>query len=327
MFKHNANRRGFTLVELLVVIAIIGVLVALLLPAVQAAREAARRSQCTNNLKQLGLGCQMYESAMKTLPINRYYDSGYTTDTTWAETAGPASKAWSWIASILPYIEQQAVYQQANISKLPFKDSNAISAVIPALMCPSDRLKEVNPVTKYGARYMKGINLPVGLTNYDGVLGSNFCWGENPNVGPTGNCEPWGFGDGAMTIFSWRDPIKFSTVADGTSNTMLVGEQAFEEQRVCSGIECYGLGYGWAHSIEASASAAFRPNYAVPGTTPQTSTTTLQPYELYNGFNSLHPGGVHFVYVDGSVHFLNDGIELALYRALATIDGVETISQ
>src|SRR6185312_16882698 len=107
-----------TLVELLVVIAIIGILVALLLPAVQAARESARRSQCTNNLKQLGLGFLNFESSMKIVPFNRYSDYAYPN--AWGTSTGPQTKAWSWIASILPYVEYNDLYAAAGVPNQTF---------------------------------------------------------------------------------------------------------------------------------------------------------------------------------------------------------------
>lgn len=325
MTRSRAKLYGFTLVELLVVIAIIGVLVALLLPAVQAAREAARRSQCTNNLKQLGLGVHNYESAMKVLPYNRYTgDYPHLGNTTWGDPVGRRSKAWSWMASILPYIEQQAVYAQGSIPDVTFSESSAVQAVIPAFMCPSDTMQTVNPIARYQGPYIDGgamgPTFAAGLTNYKGVLGSNFCGGVNPNNGPNNSCEPWTTGDGVMPVLGWFSPLKFSSVPDGTSNTMMAGEQAWEESRVCKRPACYGMGFAWAHTVEASATAGIPLNYAVPGAAPPPLAASLQPWELYNGFNSQHPSGGNFVYVDGSVHFISESITDGAYRALATID-------
>lgn len=329
-----SRKRGFTLVELLVVIAIIGVLVALLLPAVQAAREAARRSQCTNNLKQIGLGVHNYESSKKELPYNRYSGNYGVPETAWggAQVNGPGlpCRAWSWLSSILPHIEQGAIYAQGDIPKTPLATSTAISAVIPAFQCPSDELAANNPINRANTWYIKGIRT-IGMTNYDGVMGaqSNVPIYANPNVDAPGNDEPWFNGNGVMAIFAWQNPLGFQHVEDGTSRTMMAGEQAFELSRANCGDDgkCYGLGYSWAHSVEASATAAIPPNNAVPGRPSLDPTVDQFPYRSQFGFNSMHPGGISFVFVDGSVHYLSESIELGVYRALATIKGGETLDQ
>lgn len=327
------NRRsGFTLVELLVVIAIIGVLVALLLPAVQAAREAARRSQCTNNLKQIGLGVHNYESAHKEIPYNRYSGNYGVPDSFWggAQVNGPGApcRAWSWLASILPYMEQGSLYQLGGIPNTPLGVSAALGEVIPALQCPSDELPNVNPLTRVNTWYIKGAR-QVGLTNYDGVMGSqsNVPPYANPNINGEPN-EPWLNGNGVMAIFAWQNPLGFRNIEDGTSQTLMAGEQAFEMSRASCGEDgkCYGLGYSWAHSVEASATAAIPPNEAVPGRPSLDPTVETFPYRTQFGFNSMHPGGLHFVYVDGSVQFIEESIDLGVYRAMATIKGGETLN-
>ena len=327
----GSRRSGFTLVELLVIIAIIGVLVALLLPAVQAAREAARRSQCTNNLKQIGLGVHNFESSQKVFPYNRYSGNYGIPETFWgsAQANGPGMpcRAWSWLASILPHIEQGAIYDQGDIPTTPLATSAAISAVIPAFQCPSDELAGNNPISRANTWYIKGVR-SIGMTNYDGVMGSqsNVPIFANPNVDGSGD-EPWLNGNGVMAIFAWQNPIGFQHVEDGSSRTMMAGEQAFETSRANCGDEgkCYGLGYSWAHSVEASATASVKPNYAVPGVPSIDPTVEQFPYRSQFGFNSMHPAGLSFVYVDGSVHFINDSIELGVYHALATIKGGETL--
>jgi len=331
MSRANAWKNGFTLVELLVVIAIIGVLVALLLPAVQAAREAARKSQCTNNLKQIGVGVHNHEAATKQIPYNRYSGNYGVPESFWgsAQVNGPGApcRAWSWLASILPYIEQSAIYAQGKIPTEPLGSSDAISAVISTFQCPSDELKDNNPINRSNTWYIKGVR-NIGMTNYDGVMGaqSNVPIFFNDNIDGGGN-EPWFNGNGVMAIFAWQSPLGFKNVEDGTSNTLMSGEQAFEMARANCGEDgkCYGLGYSWAHSVEASATAAIQPNFAVPGAPNLDPAATTFPYRSQFGFNSMHPGGLHFVYVDGSVHFINESIELGVYHALATIKGGETL--
>src|ERR1044072_7354396 len=130
-----ARRSAFTLVELLVVIAIIGILVSLLLPAVQSAREAARRTQCANNLKQLSLAVHLFETNQKSLPPNRYGD--YDDWTTWD---GPYenSRSWSWLAAILPSLEQGNVFMQGDIPKKKLNQAGIVNTVIVTFLCPSD---------------------------------------------------------------------------------------------------------------------------------------------------------------------------------------------
>jgi prepilin-type N-terminal cleavage/methylation domain-containing protein/prepilin-type processing-associated H-X9-DG protein len=330
------KRKAFTLVELLVVIAIIGVLVALLLPAVQSAREAARRSQCTNNLKQIGLGVHNYESSTKEIPYNRYSGGYGLPSEPWGddqvgESGDPAPcMAWSWLASILPHIEQGAVFSSGGIPKTSMETSTAMGVVIPAFQCPSDELQNNNSLVRVNTYYIRGVR-QIGLTNYDGVMGaqSDVPIFVNDNVEAPGQNEPWFNGNGVMRIFAWQDPLGFRNVEDGTSRTFMAGEQAFELSRAACGDlgKCYGLGYSWAHSIEASATAAVQPNFAVPGQPSLDPSVEATPYRSQFGFNSMHPGGLHFVYVDGSVHFVNQDIELGVYHAMATIKGGETLDQ
>lgn len=321
MCRRSQPRRNFafTLVELLVVIAIIGILVALLLPAVQAARESARRAQCTNNIKQLGLGVLNFESSMKLIPYNRYSDYGYPT--AWGTSTGPGAKAWSWIASILPYIESSELYDQGGVPNQVFGNNVAVGTNIPMLFCPSDEMKTYSPINRAKSRYMAGILL-VALTNYKGVLGSNYGWGPWANIGANGQYEPWAFGDGILPAQGFANPIKLSQVTDGTSKTFVAGEQVWNESRSsCPTTDCYGMGFSWAHTIEATATAAIYPNLAVPGVDPSPTKPDLT---IHNGFSSLHPGGLNFVYADGSVRFINDSIAIGVYRAQGTIKGGET---
>jgi prepilin-type N-terminal cleavage/methylation domain-containing protein len=182
----NPMRRAFTLIELLVVIAIIAVLIGLLLPAVQKVREAAARAQCANNLKQIALACHHYHDGNRRFPTGRYGD--YDNFTAFG---GPFenSSSWSWLALLLPYLEQEAVYKQGGLPTTPLNSSSAVGITIKLFLCPSDRSASGSP-TAERTHYMRTAP-SAGLTNYKGVQGANFCWGIWANPGTNGNdCEP-----------------------------------------------------------------------------------------------------------------------------------------
>jgi prepilin-type processing-associated H-X9-DG protein len=304
------------LIELLVVIALIAVLIALLLPAVQQAREAARRSECKNHLKQLGVAVFSYEETFSKLPMNRYGD--YTFPTTWG---GPweDSRSWSWLATLLPYVDQAPLWEAADVPHSPLGTSPVISQTVSIFTCPSDTLHG-SAARAERSHYLRTGPI-VGMTNYKGVQGANFCWGDwaNPGTGPS--CEPWEHGDGAIYPMHWTRSIGWSGFKDGLSSTMIVGEDVYDAE--APGAGRFGLGYAWAHSVEACAIAAMPINARRPdGTAYASGDWTGQ-----NGFHSRHTGGAHFAFADGSVHFLSENIALGLYRALATINGKEPVSE
>lgn len=314
-FIRPIHLRGFTLIELLVVIAIIAVLIALLLPAVQQAREAARRTQCRNHLKQLALAVHNYESACNVLPINRYGDYSYTS--IWS---GPYedSDSWSWLATILPYIDQGPLWNALNIPNVRLKDSPQLSASISIFDCPSDTLYG-NSAHQETSNYLR-TNPLVGMTNYKGVQGANFCWGDWANPGTNGNsCEPWQQGDGTFFPLNWVTPLRWSRFVDGTSNTMMIGEQVYDPKD--PGNLQYGLGFAWAHSVESCAIAAMPINARRPDGTPYAS----GDWQGKTGFRSRHVGGAQFALADGSTRFLSENMALGVYRGLATIAGLEII--
>jgi prepilin-type N-terminal cleavage/methylation domain-containing protein len=195
----TASRRGFTLVELLVVIAIIGVLVALLLPAVQAAREAARRSQCSNNLKQIGLALQNYHDTYKKFPPVAIMGR-----------AGPLpQRAYhhTWITAILPFIEQQPLYDSVDKAR-PAWGQAIVRTVVPTLHCPSDSGFGDEPSATHG----------IAVTHY--VANGGWHW-WNGAVVPGGNLPA---GVDYQGPFSGNQSTRMAQITDGTSNTILVAE-------------------------------------------------------------------------------------------------------
>ncbi len=312
-------RWAFTLVELLVVIAVIGILVALLLPAVQKVRETASRLQCANNLKQLALAVHSYHHLHRLFPANNSPPPALT-------SSGPH---WSWLARILPYLEQDSLYRAANIPSNSLDQSRAaIAESIKVFFCPSDDALAWGPQTDRADL----AGLSVGLTNYKGVSGAN--WGnDNPgnlsdNQGTDApGCALWrnpGTSDtqGSYNGLNWGDGIffradvlyqrRFSDVVDGTSNTFMVGEDLPRKNRWCS----------WPYANNAVGTCAIPPNVQRP------NGGDYDPSDWGNvySFRSRHPGGLQFAYADGSVRFLPNTITLPVYRALATINGGEPVT-
>jgi prepilin-type N-terminal cleavage/methylation domain-containing protein/prepilin-type processing-associated H-X9-DG protein len=207
-----AIRRGFTLIELLVVIAIIAVLIALLLPAVQSAREAARRAQCTNNLKQIALAAHNYASAANVLPL------GISSNPQGSPGAPAYGSTWSSFgaqAMMLPYLEQSPIYQAANFSWGPWVNNDTVNnAVIAAFLCPSD------PGAQGGAwntAHTNSYNASYGATTTQ--LNT---WGNNCNTSNYIGCV---IPDNSSGVFTYGIAYGFQTITDGTSNTVAFAEK------------------------------------------------------------------------------------------------------
>jgi prepilin-type N-terminal cleavage/methylation domain-containing protein/prepilin-type processing-associated H-X9-DG protein len=313
----SKTRPGFTLIELLVVIAIIAILIGLLVPAVQKVREAAARTQCENNLKQLGLAVHAYHDVFKYFPRNgnKYY-AGVTGAPDSGCCYGSGNHAyWSWIARSLPYFEQNPLYKQAGVDTAGLNNNPAIAVSIPVLFCPSDTAQGESPLTNRAD--MGGVS--VGLTNYQGVAGSNWAWGSWTNYAPPGaggstNGDGLNNGNGIFFRNDIRFRYKITDVRDGTSNTFMIGES----------IPDLNQWVAWPYSNTATATCAIPPNTGVlPQYQGGNYTHGNWPY-VYS-FRSWHTGGLQFAYADGSVHFISDQIDLFTYRSLATMKGGEVV--
>ena len=328
-------QRGFTLVELLVVIAIIGILIGLLLPAVQAARESARRTNCTNNMKQLGLGLHMYISTHDRLPAGATNFTINKPGSNDAEGHGWNRQAWG--VTIYPYIEQQTLYQRydpnANGRSATnwCQSPNAVgpgapaSVSISALLCPSDGMGGLTKTFGSCGTY--------AMSNYMAYIG-DFAW-YNVITNPS-HPNYTGANVSKKTAF-WLDAVgvRPAEITDGLSNTLFLGEyltgltleDAFPipDQR------------GWFWQDEPTCSSVqtrLTPNSSAPdliyrGYCAPRADQNLPCVDNNNesaAARSRHPGGVNVTLGDGSVRFLNDFINIATYRAMGTISNGDIVT-
>ncbi len=299
MVIRSWRRRGFTLVELLVVIAIIGILVALLLPAVQAAREAARRSECSNNLKQLGLALHNHHDTHKVLPPG---GTGPATNAPTGPTQPyPYTANLGWLVYILPFIEQASLYEQfsftANFDAAP--NTTLVPTLVSGYQCPSGVVVDS----------MLG---PTGKTNhYYGNMGPR---GTNPTTSIAYNTKA-GSTHGAISLHGVLGPntkIRFADVTDGTSNTLAVGEISRKDAN------CFRP---WTRGWDGNAMGTAK-NVVYP--------INSTPYNGASNFNDVsfmshHPGGAMVLRVDGSVTFLSQTVAMNVYLSFASRDGGESV--
>ena len=302
-----ARRAAFTLIELLVVIAIIAVLIGMILPAVQQVREAASRARCASNLKQIALATHAYHDANGRFPVNSLY------------AYGPQSRSWSWLARLLPYVEQDNLYRQANIpANTLYQSQNAVAQAVPLLLCPSDTALGAGPrpdAADLGQYDGPGFPPPIaaGQTNYKGVSGANWAWGDPQwhNRGTNGSSDGLTHGDGLFYRGDYLSPRRLTSITDGASNTFMIGEDVPARNNWCS----------WPYANNATGTCAIAPNARRP------DGSEYSPNDWFNvySFRSRHPGGLQFAHADGSVHFIGNSIDLTTYRAMATIAGGEVV--
>jgi prepilin-type N-terminal cleavage/methylation domain-containing protein len=311
MYRHPTRRHGstgFTLIELLVVIAIIGVLVALLLPAVQSAREAGNRARCQNNLKQLGLAAQQYHDSFNSFPSGWYcmvptYDntgSNITNggDSNCATTSTPYMPyMWGLLPSLFSRLEQTNLYAEMNFSLPPTNPENTTSVrrTLDVLVCPSNRRPD--------ALSQAGTTTKIGPSDYRGnMAGGMILPGANTNCPTQDPTNPYCLNyDNGVTY--QNSTVNIADITDGTTNTLLIGET---------------LAGNWPQATNC----CIRTNVDRTINKP----IVVQGVNYYTYWMSKHPGQVQFVNCDGSIRPVSQTINKLVLNKLVTRNGGETIS-
>jgi prepilin-type N-terminal cleavage/methylation domain-containing protein len=307
----STKRRGFTLIELLVVIAIIGMLIALLLPAVQKVREAANRTRCQNNLKQIALAVHGYHDVHNLFPANGSKFNLANSGT------GTMSTSWSFLARSLPFLEQGNLHREGNVDTASLLGNTLTGVTLPVFLCPSD---PKDPALNNNRANDWITGKPIGLTNYKGVSGSNWCWGDFPFAGTNGSCDVFyqggtGRGDGIFYRTDIIHPIDISRLTDGASNTFMIGEDVPE----------FNGWAAWPYANTAVGTCGIPPNINLDAKYGKANGENGAWTNTFS-FRSRHPGGLQFACADGSVRFIMQSMPLATYRALASIQGGEVVS-
>lgn len=347
-FKNSCNRsrttNGFTLVELLVVIAIIGILIALLLPAVQAAREAARRTQCLNHLKQLGIAAHNYHGVNKCFPLGMEMMTGLD-----------KTKSTFFIR-LLPFMEETALYSQwdfntpaNNVTTDP--NTSRAATMLSNLICPSDQFKEnpyrlTGPAAAFPSTSSCGsVDGYYSATSYAGNYGEGcyftkfsqfaikpngifFLTGADPQLK-----QPGGALHALCDNHQNLAPIKIKAITDGTTATLMMGEKFHKDDFFDSwtsgnsGLKIHQISaWAWAGGMKGAAqlfcSSVSGLNNGVRTWTTSANNIGAQDYR-YNAWGSGHVGGVCFLLCDGSVRFIRDSIDLTTLARVSTRAGAE----
>jgi prepilin-type N-terminal cleavage/methylation domain-containing protein len=308
----HLSRRGFTLIELLVVIAIIAILIALLLPAIQQAREAARRTECRNNLRQIGLGLHNYHDVHGSFP------PGWVGATAGAGHNVEGVNGFGWATFLLPYIEQSPLYDQFDFRLSIIDPGGAPSNVsllkqpLPVYVCASDPKPEAWSIEQEGSPGT--VLAELATSNYVGLFGTVEIDGcENPPGTPPVTSRGQCVGDG---VFYHNSRVKFRDIPDGTSSTIIVGERATRSE-----VAFYSTWSGFIPEGEEAAARILGAADHTPNSGNSTSGLHL------DDFSSHHPGGAHFVLGDGHVAFINENIDFATFQAIATRRGREVVGE
>ncbi|MCX7425117.1 MAG: DUF1559 domain-containing protein [Planctomycetia bacterium] len=318
MRRQPEMRRAFTLVELLVVIAIIGILIALLLPAVQSAREAARRMHCSNNLKQWGLAMQNYENVSRAFPYGVINGTSCTRAPGCTNSDGTSGPNGEWVRQTFvvaawPYLELTALYERYdfNYTFYSAKNYDLTKEYAPVYFCPDDRIG-----TWAGDRYQVGDR---GRSRGNYVVNWGYCDyyqektvnGDPPRIGP----------------FGPNRQARVSDISDGLSNTMFMAEliQADNNADFDFRGDFFNNDLGAAQIMSVYTPNSGYDSMACGGETPDIPGPCRMGARVYVTSRSKHPGGVQTVFGDGSVHFVDNAIDFEVWRAVSSMAGGETI--
>ncbi|XZE44621.1 DUF1559 domain-containing protein [Pirellulaceae bacterium SH467] len=300
------TRQAVTLVELLVVIAVIGILVGLLVPAVQSAREAARRLQCQNNLKQVGLSVLAFESAERVFPASGWTQSG---------PGNPHGRFVGWRTIVLPYLEQSSVRELYRIDQNWWEGTNlAVASIpIPIWMCPSTpELSPVQFAIAKSPRPSLSLSLPLARADYEAVQG----------VQPSSIANPIYTSANRFSVMHRNSRNSFASITDGSSNTIMIAETAGRpfvfRRRLRNDSLLNDQGIGWADSEGAYSLDGANQDGTAEGCTPSLGCNVPMNARNDNEPYSFHPSGAHFLFADGHVAHLSNSMELSILAALCT---------
>lgn len=361
----RSRQRGFTLIELLVVIAIIAILIALLLPAVQQAREAARRTQCKNHLKQLGLGLHNYHDVYDQFPLGATCNGGGTWNTC-GSSFRHADWSTTWAISIMPYLEQAVLYNNwdpalSSMAQTTRQGGNGLvtGANLSFMKCPSD--SETAPAEGNGPSGGAAPGGPYAKGNYAASYGGGWA---NENTGQNGTDGKPNWAGKNLGVFHMRGSgnrrwgAAIRDIRDGTSNTIMVGEILKEQSNGdMRGVWSHASGAIFSAYTHGNNSAPYRPQdgdqgIATPNAPAEDSAGNRLPWSDAPAFcgsgagdkqircidrgsdgrggnaaRSRHTGGAQFTLADGSVRFVSENVDRQLYRGLMTIQGGEVIGE
>jgi prepilin-type N-terminal cleavage/methylation domain-containing protein/prepilin-type processing-associated H-X9-DG protein len=332
----KSRQKGFTLIELLVVITIMGMLIGLLLPAVQKVRNVAARLQCTNNLKQIGLAMMNYESTYRTFPAG-YLDNMTTSPVNAIATTNPDPNiGWGWGALILPYLEQEPLFKSININSIAMNNTSAAAiafrkTVIKGFLCTSDAT-DLNTFYNFGTVYPSDDTTDLMTITSSGPDGNfilaNFELAKSSYAGINGQGELADFDSalGLGMLLRGRG-VSIAEVTDGLSNTLFVGERSSKSAKQAVGT-LPGV-CTWVGALPGGDLDGETPALYILGWTGDPSSPAKPNIPEPDGFfhpesiTSKHSGGVNFLFGDGSVRFITDSINGQTWVKLGTRQGGE----